>query len=134
MASVVDPGAAAAAGSASAPPTPSTTPEMTPGRVAALNNRGGLLFFEDFDFRDKQEWMNRNWTYSYGIIALYFIAILLGKRVMRDRQALDLRTALTSWNVGLALFSIAATLRTVPELINILLQQNGFHSSVCFPW
>lgn len=107
---------------------------LTPGHVAANLNRGGLLFFENFEFRDKKEWMSGNWTMSIWIIVFYLSAIFLGQWVMKGRKPFQLRGALTSWNITLALFSIAATVRTLPELIRILVQPRGFHHSVCSPW
>jgi len=91
------------------------------------------LFFENFDFRDKKQWMAENWTLSIAITAIYLGFIFIGQLLMRNRTPYDLRKLLTSWNVLLALFSIAATMRTLPELIRILLQNHGFHHSACSP-
>jgi hypothetical protein len=109
-------------------------PGLTPGRVAALENQGGILFFENFDFRDKKEWMANNWAMSIGIILGYLALINIGKWLMKERKPMQLRNALTFWNIALAIFSIAATVRTLPELIKILNQDNGLHHSVCYPW
>lgn len=78
------------------------------------------LFFEHFDFRDKKQWMAENWTISLYITAAYLGLIFLGQLFMKNRAPYDLRRLLTAWNVLLATFSIAATLRTFPELIRIL--------------
>ncbi|CAG7828897.1 unnamed protein product [Allacma fusca] len=50
---------------------------------------------------------------------------------MRNRAAYSLRTLLVLWNFSLAVFSIFGTLRTGPELLYILGQEQGFHLSVC---
>jgi len=70
---------------------------------------------------------------SLWIIGVYLSAIFVGQWMMRSRKARELRSALTVWNVALAIFSIMATMRTLPELITILFQPNGFHHSVCSP-
>lgn len=107
--------------------------QMSPGQIAANMNKQFNLF-EHFDYRDKKEWMSNNWTLAFWFILAYLCAIFGGQVIMRSRKPLQLRSALTLWNIGLALFSILATVRTLPELISILTQQNGFHHSVCSPW
>lgn len=106
---------------------------MTPGDIAANMNRQ-FEFFENFDYRDKKEWMARNWTLAFWFIIAYLGAIFGGQVVMRNRRSFEIRNLLTFWNVGLAVFSIMATARTLPELITILRQPNGFHHSVCSSW
>lgn len=107
--------------------------EMTPGRIAASLNQQ-FEFFENFDFRDKKDWMKENWTLCLWLIGAYLCAIFLGQAMLRNSRPFVLRKALTFWNVGLAVFSIMATVRTLPELITILRQPSGFHHSVCSSW
>lgn len=111
----------------------SPLPIMTPGHIAASLNRQ-FEFFENFDYRDKKEWMAQNWTVSLWFIGAYICAIFGGQLIMKERKAFALRNTLTLWNVALAIFSIMATVRTLPELITILFQPNGFHHSVCSSW
>lgn len=106
---------------------------QSPGHIAASNNHL-LELFATFDYRDKTEWMSRNWHISLVIITIYLGVIFLGQGLMRGRTPFNLNKALTFWNFALALFSILATIRTLPELIAILVQPNGFHHSVCSPW
>ncbi len=49
---------------------------------------------------------------------------------MSSRKPYKLRLALTLWNVSLAAFSIIGTLRTLPELIDVI-REFGFAHSVC---
>lgn len=96
------------------------TPRFIPRESFTKLTHEDALFFEHFDFRDKKQWMAENWTLSIAITVGYLGLIFLGQAFMRNRQALDLRRLLTAWNISLATFSIAATLRTFPELIRIL--------------
>jgi len=102
----------------------------TPGHVAAsLNKRFEL--FDSFDYREHTEWMSQYWWISVVFIAVYLCAIFAGQKFMRERKPFAFRGALTLWNSVLAIFSIMATARTLPELLAILQQSNGFHHSVC---
>lgn len=106
-----------------APPPPgasSVSPHFIPRESFTKLTHEDALFFENFDFRDKKQWMAENWTLSIYITAGYLGLIFLGQLWMKNRTAFDLRRWLTAWNVTLACFSIAATLRTFPELIRIL--------------
>ena len=42
-----------------------------------------------------------------------------------------MRKAVAGWNLGLALFSVVGTVRTLPELVRLLSVDGGFHRSVC---
>jgi elongation of very long chain fatty acids protein 6 len=85
----------------------------------------------EWDYRSRQEWMGSHWHYSFTFTAAYLSSIVIGQFLMRDRKPFSLRGPLTLWNSALAIFSIAATLRTLPELIMILIGQNGIYNSVC---
>lgn len=84
-----------------------------------------------FDYRTRQAWMGHNWHWSFYGTGIYLTSIYLGQLYMRNRKAYNLRTQLLIWNVSLAVFSIAATIRTLPELVNILRRDDGIYSSVC---
>jgi len=86
-----------------------------------------------FDYTSRTEWMAKNWTVSIYITVAYITAIFGGQAVMRNRQPFVLRKQLAVWNISLAIFSILATIRTLPELIGILVRPDGFHHSVCSP-
>lgn len=51
---------------------------------------------------------------------------------MRDRKPFDLKGPLALWNLGLAVFSFMGAMRTVPQLLNNL-YQNDFYYSICEP-
>ena len=87
-----------------------------------------------FDYTSRTEWMAKNWTISIYITATYILTIFAGQAWMKNRQRFDLRKQLAVWNISLAIFSILATIRTLPELVGILRRDNGFHHSVCSPW
>jgi len=74
----------------------------------------------------------QNWVpISFGITAVYLLAIYLGQRVMLHRKAFELDGALTAWNFAFSLFSLIATIKLVPELIWSL-NNLGFVGSYCF--
>lgn len=60
------------------------------------------------------------------------VVIFYGQTYMSSRQAFTLRKCLTVWNLGLAIFSIIGTLRTLPEMMHVI-QNFGFQHSVCSP-
>lgn len=60
------------------------------------------------------------------------VVIFFGQSYMSTRQPFTLRKFLTVWNLGLAIFSIIGTLRTLPEMIHVI-QNFGFQHSVCSP-
>jgi len=89
-------------------------------------------FEKGFDFQEKRDWMAQNWWTSFYWIAAYMVVIFSGQTYMSTREAFRLKTPLVIWNLGLAIFSIIGTLRTMPEMIHVL-QTFGFQQSVCSP-
>jgi elongation of very long chain fatty acids protein 6 len=87
--------------------------------------------FEKFDALAWRAWMARNWPISLLISAVYLIAIFGGRRIMKYREAFELRGLLIIWNVLLATFSLCGFLRTFPELYEVLTGPNGLHRSIC---
>ncbi|CCI42965.1 unnamed protein product [Albugo candida] len=61
---------------------------------------------------------------------LYCFAIFAGRRYMEGRKPYNLRFALASWNLLLAIFSCIGSIRTVPPLLN-LLYNRGAYVGVC---
>jgi len=51
---------------------------------------------------------------------------------MKNRPAYGLKTPLLLWNLALAIFSIAGTIRTGTELLHVL-STTGFYGSICMP-
>ena len=90
-------------------------------------------FEKNFDYWGKYWWFYSNWKLCYYFIAVYLVAILAGHQYMKRRPPFQLRKALLLWNVSLALFSIAASCRAIPVLVDTL-RQDGLHPSLCSPW
>nr|BCB67643.1 C16 elongase [Parietichytrium sp.] len=59
--------------------------------------------------------------------ALYVVTVFGIQAAMKDRKAFDLRTALAVWSMGLAVFSIVGSLRTVPALFKMLSSRGVYH-------
>lgn len=89
-------------------------------------------FEKGFDFHEKRAWMAENWWTSFYWTSLYMVVIFAGQQFMSTRAPYALRKALVIWNLGLAIFSIIGTLRTLPEMIHVL-HHFGFQHSVCSP-
>jgi len=85
----------------------------------------------NFNLSAWRTWFGSYWSLSIYISVVYLCVIFLGQKLMRNRKPFDLRKLLCSWNFALAAFSIIGTLRSAPELIHTLKQDNGFHVSVC---
>lgn len=89
-------------------------------------------FEKKFEHIYTKEWMRNYWHTSFYFVAVYMIVIFGGQAYMQNRPAFKLRKLLTLWNTSLALFSIAGSLRTLPELLHVL-SRFGFYHSVCHP-
>lgn len=50
---------------------------------------------------------------------------------MKNRQPFKLNGLLTVWNIALAVMSVWAFSRCLPEFVHILTGTNGFHNSIC---
>ncbi|CAG2103169.1 unnamed protein product [Medioppia subpectinata] len=87
-------------------------------------------FERDFDYKPRAQWMATNWTQAFYWSAAYLAVVFGGQHLMSRRKPFGLRTALVVWNLCLALFSVAGTLRTVPELVHVV-RHLGFERSVC---
>ena len=91
--------------------------------------------FESKDFvHGWARWLQQveaTWLFSsYTISLLYIILVFGGKLFMQSRAKFDLRLPLIVWNLFLALFSIAGTIRTWPDFVYSL-RNHGFVYSVC---
>jgi hypothetical protein len=56
------------------------------------------------------------WWLSFFAAALYVLIVFGGQRIMRDRKPFDLRGWLAAWNLVLAVFSVAGSLRLIAHL------------------
>ena len=89
-------------------------------------------FEAKFDGYNTYKWFVRNWTWiSLLAIATYLTALVVLTRWMRQRKRFEMKGLLFCWNMGLAIFSICCTWRTLPELMRILALENEYHKSIC---
>jgi len=92
-----------------------------------------MPFEEAFDGIAAQDWMKRNWLNSVTLTSVaYLLFVFGGQSVMVKRSPFNLRGLLTVWNLFLAVFSIIALARTLPEFLHTTTQY-GFYYSVCSP-
>lgn len=89
-------------------------------------------FEKKFQHLYTKEWMLNYWHTSFYAVALYMIVIFGGQAFMSNRPPFRLKKPLIMWNLGLAIFSIVGTFRTLPELLHVL-GRFGFYHSTCHP-
>jgi len=89
-------------------------------------------FEKNFDYWAAFFWFANNWTICYYFIGIYLVTIFAGQQLMKSRPAFQLRGSLFLWNLFLALFSIVATIRMIPESL-YMVNEYGFHGTVCEP-
>jgi len=87
--------------------------------------------FEKWDAPGWRKWMVKYWPISLIAVGIYLFLIFSGQKIMKSRQAYNLKPAMILWNLGLATFSTCGFLRTFPELYQVISGPNGFHRSVC---
>lgn len=87
-------------------------------------------FEKNFNATQQVKWTYDNWTITIYLSLAYIVLVFTGQHLMKDRKPFDLRLPLILWSAGLALFSFFGSLRTVPELFSVLVN-NGFMDSVC---
>jgi elongation of very long chain fatty acids protein 6 len=75
-------------------------------------------------------WMKTYWFLLFPVTTFYLLTIYFGQKIMKNRPAFELRSIFILWNLGLAIYSILGTVRSVPELI-YLLNDKGIKYSVC---
>ena len=105
--------------------------------LALFSKNGGpvydtpmLAFESEFDENAFHNWIAKYWTTSIVYAAIYVLLIFMGRWYMADRPRFDLRRPLILWSLGLAVFSIAGAVRTIPEMW-FMLKNYGFEESVC---
>lgn len=76
------------------------------------------------------EWMHANWLLCFYIAFAYVMVVFVGRSFMASRSPYNLRTPLLLWNILLALFSLAAAIRTAPEFVHVLYTE-GMERSFC---
>lgn len=71
------------------------------------------------------------WKASVYLSVIYVISVFGGIALMRNRQPFKLNGLLTVWNIALAVMSVWAFSRCLPEFVHIMIGKNGFHNSIC---
>ncbi|XP_064618045.1 very long chain fatty acid elongase 6-like [Liolophura sinensis] len=89
-------------------------------------------FEKQFSVKSFNEYVQEKWTNSFVYSVLYLIVIFGGRHSMSARPRYELRPALAIWSGTLALFSIAGTVRTLPEAIAAI-RNHSLQYSVCVP-
>lgn len=87
--------------------------------------------FEEVDLFFWHDFVQSNWKLALYAAALYIVTIFGLERLMRRRPAFNLKMPLFWWNLGLGVFSIIGFARTLPGLIYVLGQSDGFFTSIC---
>lgn len=88
-----------------------------------------LPFEQNFSAVAAKRWMEENWHTSFYYSLAYVIIVFSFKRLMANSKPYSLSKLLLLWNAGLAIFSISAFIRTVPEFIFSMNQ--GTYYLVC---
>lgn len=87
--------------------------------------------FDDKDYVDSWgDWFKSNWHLSVLISVAYMILVFAGRKFMQNRHKFELRFFLIVWNILLATFSIAGTIRVWPDFIYTITKHGAVHS-VC---
>ncbi|XP_023234185.1 putative fatty acid elongation protein 4 [Centruroides sculpturatus] len=90
-----------------------------------------MMKFETFFEKETTKlWFRSNWHYSVHISIIYLFFIFSMQKFMKNHKALQLKKPLIMWNMALALYSIASTIRFIPVLIQVIYKL-GFTYSVC---
>ena len=87
-------------------------------------------FFQDEYIQRNVVWVKDYWRISIWYALLYIVIIFAGQEFMKNREKKELRKALIAWNLVLALFSTAGSLRLWPEFINTV-RTHGVEHSYC---
>ncbi|CAG0884271.1 unnamed protein product [Cyprideis torosa] len=82
---------------------------------------------DEFDNVASFLWMQENWTLSIWISVIYVCTIFLGRRIMKNRPAFDLKQPMEIWNCVLAVYSILGCMKSVPYLLTVI-QKEGLQS------
>ncbi len=98
-------------------------------------NYTSLFFFEEPYFDDefvalKYTTINAHWRMTLVYALVYLLVIYAGQAWMRSRAKLDLRRPLIAWNLLLAAYSIAGTVRLWPEFLTAA-NTKGFVYTMC---
>jgi len=88
--------------------------------------------FENFEsVKPVFDYMQLNKATPLVFANIYVLGAFGLQHWMKSKAALELKWPLFSWNVFIGIFSIVGFLRTSPDLIYVLSQQDGFYKSMC---
>jgi len=87
--------------------------------------------FERIDLKWWRTLFKDYWWTSLYISAVYLVLVFWGQSLMKDRRPFNLRGPLFLWNLGLAIFSIIGTARSIPEFYQIFTKENPIYNLVC---
>lgn len=77
-----------------------------------------FAFEKDFDHYPWVDFVNRTWpTIPVLACTIYFLMIVIGTRVMKDRKPFGWKKSLGAWNLLLCVFSLVGTIRTMPLFV-----------------
>ena len=101
-----------------------------PTEQASFLYPGACAFERDFVASSSALVMRNYISLGWFAVAAYLVMIIIGQRVMRDRKPFDLKIPLAAWNLLLAIFSIAGSIRVIPVMFYFLYKY-GFTYLTC---
>jgi len=99
--------------------------------IVSLKYKRYLFGIEkNFDYWQAYFWFTENWKLCYYFIAVYLVAIICGKHLMKTRDPFQVHGSQLIWNIFLASFNTIIWYRVIPEL-KYTVQVHNFNFSVC---
>lgn len=109
-------------------PTRSLNPNVT---TVYSSEFGFERLFESREYVDSiSQYMKDKWKLSFVFAAVYLLFVVVGRWFMSSRPKLEIRKPLIVWNILLAGFSIAGSIRVWPEFLHAVFDR-GIVYSVC---
>ena len=87
-------------------------------------------FEKSFDALYWNNWVRDNRQWSIYMSVVYLALLYIGRKAMANRQPFSLRGLLALWNIFMALFSIAVTVRLAPFFLRKI-QLATLYTNVC---
>jgi len=85
-----------------------------------------------FDPMSVTLWASQNWHIALLLTVMYLVAIPAIRSMMETRDPIYASTVVTTWNVGLCVFSCTGLYHTAPALLQSI-QTDGLEGSFCSP-
>ena len=99
-------------------------------RVVPQNLTQIVTIVTDFKREDSVLWLRGTLPFTAYCSAAYLVIVFGLQRYMKNRAAFELRPALALWSASLAVFSLIAAVKLVPERVHVV-RQYGWADSVC---